>query len=301
MTPDPISLHEVLAAARTGLTAAGVAPAEAALDVDLYTRTLLGWDRARLLTALPGPVPDGLEPGLSTWTARRGRGEPTAYILGTKEFWGLELVITPSVLIPRPETEFIVEEARALLEGHTAPRVADVGTGSGCLAIALASEIADARIVASDVSLPALEIARGNSARHGVADHVTFIETSFLDGVDERFDLIMANPPYVREGDRPGLSRPVLHEPDVALFGGDSGLHAIAGTLDAAVELLHPGGWLVMEFGYGQDEDVAALVAVRQALRLDHMRHDLQDIPRTAVIQRRDGHSPNATDDGRRR
>ena len=285
----PASLHEALAAARTGLTEAGVAPAEAALDVDLYTCRLLGWDRARLLTALPGPVPEDLEPRLSAWTTRRGGGEPTAYIVGTKEFWGLDFLVTPAVLIPRPETEFIVEEALTLLEERQTPRVADVGTGSGCLAVALATERTDASVVASDVSLPALEVARDNAARHGVAGRITFVATSYLDDVSGPFDLIMANPPYVCEGDRPGLSRPVLHEPDIALFGGGSGLRAITGTLDTAVEVLGLDGWLVMEFGYGQDDDVAALVTARAGLRLDHVRHDLQGIPRTAVVQRREG------------
>jgi release factor glutamine methyltransferase len=280
------TLYEALATVRAGLTKAGIAPIEAAVDVDLYTRTLLGWDHARLLNALPDPVPEGLEPGLSTWSARRRRGEPTAYIVGGKEFWGLDLIVNPDVLIPRPETEFIVEEALVLLEERDDPRVADVGTGSGCLAIALASELTNSQFVASDVSLPALTVARKNAVRHGVADRINFVATSYIDGVSGRFDLIMANPPYVREGDRLALSKPVRHEPAVALFGGSSGLHAIIGTLDAAVEALAPGGWLVMEFGYGQDDNVTALVAARPALKLDHLRHDLQDIPRTAVIEK---------------
>jgi release factor glutamine methyltransferase len=280
------SLHEVLAAKRQGLTDAGIPAVDAALDVDLYTRTLLGWDRARLLTSLHGPVPDGLEPGLSAWTARRERGEPSAYILGVKEFWGLELTVTPDVLIPRPESEFIVEETLPLLGAGATPRVADLGTGSGCLAIALAVAHTAARVTATDISGAALGVARANAVRHGVDDRITFVETSFLDGIDGPFDVVMANPPYVRERDRGGLSRAVRHEPDVALFGGDTGLIAIASTLDAAVRVLPPGGWLVMEFGYGQEEDVENLVAARSELRLDHVRSDLQGIPRTAVIER---------------
>jgi len=287
----PVTLHDALAVARAGLTDAGVIPAEAAIDVDLYTRTLLGWDRAQLLTSLSGPVPVGLEPGLSTWTTRRERGEPSAYIVGVKEFWGLEFAVTPAVLIPRPETEFIIEEALVLLGEQPSPRVADVGTGSGCLAIALATEIAGARVVGSDISLAALVVASGNAALHSVADRVAFVGASFLDGVVGPFDLIMANPPYVRNGDGPGLSRPVRYEPKVALFGGD-GLGAIESTLDAAIQSLTPGGWLVMEFGYGQEEDVAARVARRPALRLDHVHSDLQQIPRTAVIQRVE-HAPH--------
>lgn len=283
-----VSLHDVLAAKRQGLTEAGIPAVDAALDVDLYTRTLLGWDRARLLTSLQDPVPEGLEPGLSAWTARRELGEPSAYIVGTKEFFGLELAVSPDVLIPRAESEFIVEEALAVLDGRAAPRVADLGTGSGCLAIALATERADATVTATDISAKALAVAKGNAVRHGVADRVTFVETSFLDGLDGPFDVVMANPPYVRELDRGGLSRGVRHEPEVALFGGRNGLQAIAATLDAAIRVVVPDGFLVMEFGYGQEEDVENLVAERQGLRLDHVRQDLQGIPRTAVVQRRE-------------
>src|SRR5690606_13012722 len=110
--------------------------------------------------------------------------------------------------------------------------------------------------------------------------------TSYLDDVDETFDLIAANPPYVKDRDKPALSADVQHEPDVALFGGTSGLRDIEGVLDTAVEKLHRGGWLVMEFGYGQEDDVLELVAARPALRLERVRADLQGIPRTAVIER---------------
>jgi release factor glutamine methyltransferase len=137
------------------------------------------------------------------------------------------------------------------------------------------------------VSDEALAVARANAKRHGVAGRVEFISTSYLDGVDGMFDLITANPPYVKDGDKPAISRVTRHEPDVALFGGTEGLRDITGVLDTAGERLTSGGWLVMEFGYGQEEDVEALINARPALRLDHVRADLQDIPRTAIIQRR--------------
>ena len=120
-----------------------------------------------------------------------------------------------------------------------------------------------------------------------VLGRVELVATSYLDGVDGMFDVITANPPYVKDGDKPALSRVTRHEPEVALFGGREGLRDIAGVLDTAAEKLTPGGWLVMEFGYGQEESVAMLVDARPALRLDHVRADLQDIPRTAIIQRR--------------
>jgi release factor glutamine methyltransferase len=288
-------LFQALGHARERLVEAGLSTTDASIDVDLYARTILGWDRAKLLSEQQAPVPEGLEPTFSQWVARREKREPSAYILGTREFWGLDMQVTPAVLIPRPETEFIVEEAvelarsRRLRRGNKGlpVRAADVGTGSGCVAIALATEMPKARFVATDISADALGIARANAARHGVGERIEFVNTSYLAGVAGPFDLITANPPYVREKDRLGLSKDVCHEPEVALFGGAEGLRDVAGVIDTAAEMLAPGGWLVMEFGYGQEEAVDGFVAARSALRLDHIRGDLQEIPRTAVIQRR--------------
>jgi len=289
MGPGVISggqLGEALAAARQRLIAAGIKPDEAAVDVDVYARTILGWDRATLLASLREPAPAELEPRFSEWLERRERREPTAYIVGRREFWGREFLVTPAVLVPRPETEFIVEEGLALMIGVTAPRIADIGTGSGILAVTLAAELPASTVVATDVSAPALEVAHQNAERIGVASRMTVVNTSYLNDVAGPFDLIVANPPYVRDVDRPGLSRDTRHEPEVALFGGPDGLRDLGGVLDAAVAKLKTGGWLVMEFGYGQDEDVQRLVAARAVLRLDHIHNDLQDIPRTAVVQR---------------
>lgn len=280
-----MTLQDRLSAARARLVRAGIQPAEAAIDVDLYARTILHWDRAKLLTSLDTEPPASLEPHLSEWLARRERGEPTAYIVGTREFWGLEFRVTPAVLIPRPETEFIVEEALGVMRSGGTRRVADIGTGSGCIAVSLACENPDCGIVATDVSCEALAVARDNARRHGVAERIEFVETSYLDRVDGSFDLITANPPYVRDGDKAALARDVRHEPDVALFGGATGLRDIEGVLDAASDRLKPGGWFIMEFGFGQEDDVRARVEVR-GLRLDHVHADLQGIPRTAIIQR---------------
>ena len=299
-----MTLHETLAGARARLVAADFSRSEASIDVDLYARTILGWDRARLLSDLQDAPPEGLEPTLSEWITRRAHHEPTAYIVGLREFWGLEFAVTPAVLVPRPETEFIVEEALLLLRsdpkasasnddpscndlasGHA--RVADIGTGSGCVAVAVAIGTPGCRVIASDVSEDALAVARVNATRHGVINRIEFVATSYLDGVDGQFDVMTASPPYVKDGDKPALSRVTRHEPEIALFGGAEGLRDIAGILDTAATKLTPGGWLVMEFGYGQEESVEALVGVRPTLRLDHVRADLQAIPRTAIVQRR--------------
>ena len=288
MASHVLSLHDKLAAARAQLVSAGIAPAEAAVDVPLFACTILGWDRVRLLTERGGAPPPLLEPTFSQWVARRIAREPAAYIVGVREFWGIDFAVTPAVLIPRPETEFIVEEALEILNSFAleAPKVADIGTGCGNIAVSLAHEVAHARITATDVSRDALAIAAGNAERYKVDGRIEFVETPYLDDVDETFDLIAANPPYVKDRDKPALSADVQHEPDVALFGGTSGLRDIEGVLDTAVEKLHRGGWLVMEFGYGQEDDVLELVAARPALRLERVRADLQGIPRTAVIER---------------
>jgi release factor glutamine methyltransferase len=281
------TLHATMAAARGRIVAAGVPSDEAAVDVDLYVRTILGWDRARLIIEQSSATPDALEPRFSQWVERRTRREPSAYIIGTREFWGLDLIVSPAVLIPRPETEFIVEEALRLLDRTRPTRIADVGTGSGNIAVSLAHEVRDSQVVATDVSADALVVAQQNAERHGVADRVTFVCTSYLAGVDGPFDLIAANPPYVREIDKPGLSPTVRHEPDVALFGGQNGMRDIEGVLDSAVPLLRAGGWFLMEFGLGQEDDVRARIAARPALRLERVIADLQGIPRTAVAERR--------------
>ena len=286
MTPPPATLYEVLSAARARLVAAGIRPDEATIDVDLLACTILGWDRAKLLAERSLPAPPQLEPTFSDWIARRELREPSAMIVGTREFWGLDFIVSPAVLIPRPETELAVEEAIALLRGVAGARIADIGTGSGCIAVALAHELPHAHVVATDVSTEALAVALSNAERHGVADRIEFVAASYLGGIDGDFDLIAANPPYVRDRDKSALTREVHFEPDVALFGGDSGLRNIEGVLDTAVAKLRPHGWLVMEFGFGQEDDVRALVERRPMLRFVRAREDLQGLARTAIIQR---------------
>jgi release factor glutamine methyltransferase len=285
-----VRLHERLAAAREQLVRAGIQASEAAVDVDLYARTILKWDRARLLLHHHSPVPEGLEPQFSDWLARRERFEPSAYIVGEREFWGLDFQVTPAVLVPRPETELIVEEAVAIARSGTDGqplRVSDIGTGSGCIAVSVAHEIPRCTVIATDVSRNALLVARRNAARHAVSGRIHFVCMSYLDGVNSMFDVITANPPYVRTVDKRGLSPDVLQEPHVALFGGQSGLQHIDAVLDAASHALRPGGWLLMEFGFGQEDAVRELVSHRSNLSMEKTRADLQGLARTAIIQRR--------------
>jgi release factor glutamine methyltransferase len=294
-----MTLQQTLTEARRRLVAAGIAPDEAVIDVDVLARTILGWDRARLIVERASVLPQGLEPRFSEWVARRARHEPTAYIVGVKEFWGLDFRVTPAVLIPRPETELIVEEVLALFapdrrdgQGAAAPRplrIADIGTGSGCIAVAIARELPQSRLVATDVSAQALAVAMENAVRHGVDDRIEFVETAYLNGVGGGFDATTANPPYMSETDRPARAATLSYEPELALFGGAGGLRVIEGVIEAAAQRLDTGGWLVMELGIGQADDVRTLVSRHPVLRLDRIRHDLQGIPRTAVIRRLDG------------
>jgi release factor glutamine methyltransferase len=281
-----LTLHEKLAEGRARLTSASFTAAEAAADVDYFARTILDWDGVRLIVEQHAPMPAALEPAFSEWVGRRMQREPAAYIVGNREFWSLDFLVSPAVLIPRPETEFIVDEALNILGTMTAASVADIGTGSGCLAVSIAHAAPHVHVVASDLSAEALEVASANAARHAVSERVRFVHTSYLEGVFDQFDLIVANPPYVRDIDRPALAHDVRHEPDVALFGGHDGLRDVEGVIDTAVSSLKTGGWLLMEFGYGQEDDVRRLIDARSTMRVERIRDDLQGIARTAIIQR---------------
>jgi release factor glutamine methyltransferase len=219
---------------------------------------------------------------------REGR-EPVAYILGEREFWGLSFLVSPAVLIPRPETEAIVERALALMDdARRAWRLADVGTGSGCLAVALAHERGNATVIATDISERALGVAAANALRHGVDSRIRLIRTSLLDDIPGPFDLIVANPPYVPGGTRDGLQPDVRdYEPETAVFGhGADGLDEVRLLLTQTPERLAPGGWLLMEFGFGQGDAVRAAVSAVPNLEFVEILRDLQGLERTLVATR---------------
>ena len=283
-----VTVHQRVAEARDRLRGAGIAPAEADLSARLLAEHLLGWDTARLFTSGGELEPAGFAGGFDALVARRAAREPLHYIVGHREFWGLDFEVSAAVLIPRPDTELIVEVA---LERFPSPTdrlaVAEVGTGCGCLAVAIAHERPNARVTATEISEAALDVARRNARRHGVADRITFVQGDLLAPVNERCDLIIANPPYVAERSRPGLQPEVRdHEPDVALFGGADGLHLIERLLDMAPARLREGGYLAFEFGCGQDEDIERLVTAAAGLELLELKRDLQGIARTAVARR---------------
>ena len=284
-----MTIQERVAAARHTLCGAGIGANEAELSARTLAQHVLEWDTARYFTASNEPEPSAFAQRYDALIARRAAREPTAYITGRQEFWNLLFEVSPAVLIPRPETELIVEAA---LERFGADRarslaVADVGTGCGCLAIALAREFPCARVVATDISDAALDVARRNAERHGVAGRVGFLRTNVLDGVHQAFDLIVANPPYVRQGDRPALQLEVReHEPSVALFGGETGFDLVAAFVGQAAGRLQPGGYVMFEFGFGQDGSVEELIAGTPGLAMAGLRRDLQGIARTAIAKR---------------
>jgi release factor glutamine methyltransferase len=211
-----------------------------------------------------------------------------AYILGRQEFWGLTFEVTSDVLIPRPETEGVVEALLELRPERTAPlRIVDVGTGSGCLAVALASLYPYAQVIACDVSEPALAVAARNAARHRVANRTAFIRSDMLGDLDGDFDVIVSNPPYIPDSERLNLAPEVRdHEPAIALFSGPAGTQAIATLVQRAPARLAGNGLLIVEFGFGQEAQVRALVDAQPGLVLLGIRRDLQGIPRTVVAAR---------------
>jgi release factor glutamine methyltransferase len=283
-----MTLAQCARAAAATLAAAGFEIDEARRDVAVIGRALLGWDEARWLVAQSQPVPSDFPARLAPLVARRASREPVAYLLGEREFYGRSFVVSPTVLIPRPETEGLVEAVLGLLATDNArpARVLDIGTGSGCLAITLALERPDVAVIATDVSRDALAIARANAARHGVDARVEFRETAFAGDLVDAVDLIVTNPPYVAEHDRGALSPDVRdYEPSLALFGGDDGLDVIRALVPHAARALRRGGWLVMEIGQGQAAAIEDIVR-HAGFDWHGTRNDLAGIPRVVVARR---------------
>ena len=307
------TIHERVAAARRTLGHAGIGVVEAEVSARILAEHVLGWDATRYFTSANEPEQSDFAERYDALVARRGAREPAAYITGRQEFWGLSFDVSPAVLIPRPSTELIIEAA---LEAFGADRgrpiaVADACTGCGCLAVALAHELPRASVVATDISDAALDVARRNAERHGVADRIRFVRANVLDGIDasqrslaehestrpdlwrgplglrSTFDLIVANPPYVRRGDRPGLQPEVRdYEPPVALFGGESGIEIVATVVEQAAARLRAGGYLMLEFGFGQEMAAEELIEQTPELTMVGLRRDLLGLARTAVARR---------------
>jgi release factor glutamine methyltransferase len=222
---------------------------------------------------------------------RRASREPLQYLLGTQEFRGLDMAVTPDVLIPRPETELLVEETLRIITDVGSPRLADVGTGSGCLAVTVVRERPDATIYALDISAPALAVARANAIRHGTLDRIRFVQADLLGAFSvrsrERFDVIVSNPPYIPVGELEGLQPEVArYEPRVALAAGSDGLTYHRRLLKESLALLKPGGCLIVELGYGQADSVMSLARSSGAYDSVVCRKDAAGIERVLVARR---------------
>jgi release factor glutamine methyltransferase len=230
--------------------------------------------------------------------ARRAAGEPTQHLTGKQEFWGLEFEATPDVLIPRPETEHLIEVAldrlavreiragrRQTLTGEGL-QIADIGTGSGCIAIALAKELPGATILAADISPAALTVAQRNANRHEVANRIHFMQGNLLEHVPTRFDLVVSNPPYVGRREKETLEREVRdHEPEVALYGGEEGYELYADLIAQSAAHLKPGGLLVLELGHNSLPAVQPLLDAPTWANVG-VTNDLAGIPRVIAAER---------------
>ena len=262
-------------------------PERARRDAETLLLHLMGRDRAYLIAhseeALSGEAAARYEWLLS----RRLAGEPIQYITGETEFYGLPFRVDRSVLIPRLETEHLVEKSLSLAEAFPNPRLVDVGTGSGAIAVALAHKLPAAQVTAIDLSPQALAVARANAERNSVAKRIRFLEGSLLAPVaGESFDIVVSNPPYVPETDRTSLSVEVRdHEPELALFAGNDGLAVYHELIPQAHAVLVPGGFLVLEVGCGQHNAVAALLEASGFNQIEFIP-DLQGIQRVVTGRR---------------
>ena len=232
------------------------------LSAELLAARALGCSRLSLVLERSRTLTDDEYAAVDALVARRETGEPVAYILGSREFYGLDFAVSPAVLIPRPETEHIVEAVEARYDKDFPLHFVDLGTGSGILAVTLATLFPAARGVAVDISADALDVARDNARAHGVADRLRFVRADFTrETVEGRFDLVVSNPPYVTEAEFADASREVTgFEPTGALVSGRDGLDHIRAMLPGVASMLEPGGWFFMEIGCGQGQSVIDIV-----------------------------------------
>jgi|SRR5579872_712558 len=267
------------------------------LNAELLLMFALDCDRAYLYAHPERPLTAEEQSQYDAVAQERARGCPTQYITGHQEFWGLDLIVSPAVLIPRPETEHVVETVLELTkqrDPHERLTLIDVGTGSGCIALALATELPLAEIHACDISEEALEIARINAARllldnGGLGNRIQFRRSDLLSiYAGAQFDFVISNPPYVGESEADKVQRQVREfEPKVAVFSGQEGVDVYKELIPQAHEALHPGGWLVMEIGFSMEEKIRALLAGWTEVQITA---DLQGIPRVVAARKNPHH-----------
>lgn len=289
MSAPALEPGDSVAAARRALTRAfrdaGLESPE--LDARLLIGHALGLDHAGLISAGERPLSAPERERILALAARRLARAPVAHLVGHKEFWSLDLQVSADVLVPRPETETLVEAARDALSDRRAQplRIADLGTGSGALLLALLREFPNAVGVATDRSPRALDIARANARRHAMADRAMFVICDFGAALAGGFDLVVSNPPYIPTAELAALAPEVRdHDPVLALDGGADGLDAYRAIAGDARRLIAPGGFLILEAGFGQAEDITALLASAGMAARRPARADLAGIPRAIIV-----------------
>ncbi|HXT87464.1 MAG TPA: peptide chain release factor N(5)-glutamine methyltransferase [Verrucomicrobiae bacterium] len=268
-----------------------------ALAAELLLVHVTGRDRAWIYAHPEAELSEYAAKTFFELIARRASGVPTQYLTGKQEFWGLKFEVSPAVLIPRPETEHVIEVALQRLDERSGAkrgdslRIADMGTGSGCIAIALAKELPNAQVFATDISIEALQVAMRNAEKHRVARRVHFIQCDLLESQEcepQAFDLIVSNPPYVARAGESELAPEVReHEPHTALFGGATGTEIYTRLIALASQYLRPGSLLVMEIGYGASERVHAMLDANSWADI-RVTKDLAGIPRVISAKRAD-------------
>jgi release factor glutamine methyltransferase len=285
-----LTIADALLEASQVLRKGGVA--EARREAGSLLSYVIGRDRTYVISHAEDCLSEAEVAALQNAVERRATGEPLQYITGCQDFYGREFKVTPSVLIPRPETELLVEAALQIIKEDDPVVISDVGTGSGCIAVTILCERPKARAFALDISPAAIDVAKENSSRLSVGDRVTFVLSdcfAALDATEHQFDLVLSNPPYVAAGIVAGLQREVRdHEPQVALSPGPDGLAIIRRLLLESPVFLKTGGHLIMEIGFDQGESVRALVD-SEVWRLVEVLPDLQGIPRIVVLRKNRG------------
>jgi release factor glutamine methyltransferase len=257
------------------------------LNARILVGAALGLDLTGMIAAATRPVTAAEAVRLEDFAGRRLRGEPVARILGSREFWGLPLQLSAATLVPRPDTETVVALALQMLRARPdadRPRIADIGTGSGAILLALLSELPDAMGVGTDISAAALRTASANARNLGLARRAAFVACDYVSALSGPFDLIVSNPPYIRSAEIKDLASEVRdHDPLGALDGGSDGLNAYRALVPQAVRLLARGGTLALEVGHDQGADVEQLMAVAGLTLRGPPRTDLAGIPRAVA------------------
>jgi release factor glutamine methyltransferase len=259
------------------------------LAADILLGFTLGWDRVRIISHPEEAIVEDLWINFKNLIERHASGEPLHYLTGEREFYGLSFRVTPAVLIPRPETELLVEKTIELLKVYPSPaRFLDIGAGSGCIAIAIAREVTSTTVWAVDISAAALNVAKQNADRHGVADRIHFVQGDLLDSFlpNESFDFILSNPPYVPLSECDNLPSDVRdYEPHLALFGGETGLEIYSRLIPRVPSHLAPGGYCLIESGAGQSEQIRELIE-KAGMSIQMILNDLQGISRCLVARK---------------